>query len=61
VEKGMAGNSVLSYERDLRDFLAFVDKPVENIGYQDVIEYLTLLSDTGLIVSSLARKRAALN
>ena len=61
VEKGMAENSVVSYERDLRDFLAYAQKPVERIDHQEVIEYLTLLSDMGLIVSSLARKRAALN
>lgn len=61
VEKGMAENSVLSYERDVRDFLAWNSMPVENTTCSEVIEYLTLLDEIGLISSSLARKRAALN
>lgn len=61
VEKGMAENSVLSYERDLRDFLGFAEKPVETLTHADVVEYLTLLGETGLTTTSLARKRAALH
>ncbi|NLK50434.1 MAG: tyrosine recombinase [Candidatus Cloacimonetes bacterium] len=61
VEKGMAENSVRSYERDLRDFLAYLQTPVESITHAHVVEYLTLLNETGLISSSLARKRAAIH
>jgi len=61
VEKGMAENSVLSYERDLRDFLGFIDKPLEKVTHLELIEYLSTLSELGLITSSLARKRAAMH
>ncbi len=57
----MAANSVLAYERDLRDFLAYTDLTIENISHKEVVKYLNELSELGLLSSSLARKRASLN
>ncbi|MDP2172197.1 MAG: tyrosine recombinase [Candidatus Cloacimonadaceae bacterium] len=60
VEKGMAENSIESYKRDIRDFLEFCPKAVEQYVADDLVQYLIALSDTGLVSTSIARKRIAI-
>ena len=60
VEKGMAENSVESYSRDVRDFLEYNPQHLYEYTAQDITVYLTDLMETGLINTSVARKRVAL-
>lgn len=61
VERGMAENSILAYERDIRDFLGyFPDKAIDKLDNEDVLDYLLTLQELGLESSSMARKRVAL-
>ncbi len=59
VEKGMAENSVNSYQRDIRDFLQWKIQPIADYNAQDLTAYLAELADVGLVNASLARKRVA--
>lgn len=57
----MAENSILAYERDIKDFLGyFPNKAVEKLENEDVLDYLLTLQELGLQSSSMARKRVAL-
>ena len=57
IECGLAENSLLSYERDLRAFSETmqINKPVPEITGQDIIDYLVRLTEKGLQPSSRAR------
>jgi integrase/recombinase XerD len=60
LEKGLADNSVNSYENDLRRYLRFVTEDVRlndlsGITLSHIEKYLDLLTDLGLLVSSIAR------
>jgi len=56
VEKGLARNTVESYERDLRKYLVYMkDKSHDEITQTDVISYLSHLSSAGLSTPSIAR------
>ena len=59
VEKGMAENSVSSYQRDIRDFLLWKTQPIADYTAQDLTAYLAELAEVGLVNASLARKRVA--
>ncbi|MGC9361967.1 MAG: tyrosine-type recombinase/integrase, partial [Candidatus Syntrophosphaera sp.] len=60
VERGMAENSVESYRRDVLDFLVWKTKSISAYDTRDVTEYLADLMETGLVNTSVARKRVAL-
>jgi integrase/recombinase XerD len=60
VEKGLAANSLVSYERDLRKYFAFLKhKAPDEITQQDVQSFLARLSTAGMAPPSLARCLAA--
>lgn len=60
VEKGLAANSLVSYERDLRKYFAFLKhKAPDEITQQDVQSFLARLSTAGIAPPSLARCLAA--
>ena len=63
IEKGLAGNSLLAYQRDLRRFLAWLDG--QGVSWrecqrQHLQQYLSALRQRGLNESSVARHRASL-
>ncbi len=60
VEKGLSENSVESYLHDINDFANFIDKKVDIIGNNDIINYLVNLQEIGLLNSSIARKRSSI-
>ena len=61
VEKGLAVNSVRSYERDLsRYFNHMKTKQPDEISHQDVVSFLAGLSTAGLSPRSSARNLAAI-
>ena len=60
VEKGLADNSVLSYENDLQRYLTFIRQEihigdVEGITYHHIETYLAELTGIGLAPSTIAR------
>jgi integrase/recombinase XerD len=58
VEKGLAANSVLSYQRDLLDFSAYAQKNDKKLGAlnrEDIRRYLRGLYERGLGARSVAR------
>ncbi len=60
IEKGLTENSLVSYQYDLKDFLEFIVNPAENVTHFEVIEYLSLLQEAGILASSIARKRSSI-
>lgn len=50
----------MGYRRDLDDFFGFCHKDVQTITHEDVVEYLNALQETGLINTSLARRRVSI-
>ncbi|MCB5233841.1 MAG: tyrosine recombinase [Candidatus Cloacimonetes bacterium] len=60
VERGMAENSVVAYETDLRDFFVFNPKEATKYDAEDITSYLLALQEIGLESTSLARKRIAI-
>lgn len=60
VEKGLARNTVQSYERDLRKYVLFLGKRgPDGLSQADVLSFLGHLSDQGMSTPSLARHLAA--
>jgi integrase/recombinase XerD len=60
VEKGLARNTVESYERDLHKYLLFMkDKNHDEITQPDVVSFLSHLSSSGISMPSIARNLAA--
>jgi integrase/recombinase XerD len=60
VEKGLARNTVESYERDLRRYVLFMkNKRPDEITQADVVSFLTRLSSSGISTPSVARSLAA--
>jgi integrase/recombinase XerD len=63
VEKGLAANSIPSYERDLRKFAEFLrnsDLALENTQHEHIRRFLESLYNNGLSARSAARVLAAL-
>ena len=48
VERGMAENSVVAYETDLRDFFVFNPKEATKYDAEDITSYLLALQEIGL-------------
>lgn len=60
VEKGLAQNTIESYDRDLRRYLHFLkDKRLDTIVQADVVAFLAQLSAAGIATPSAARSLAA--
>jgi len=62
VEKGLAGNSITSYRRDLREFSAFLaalGKTVQLVDHSDLRAFLRHLYQRGLRARSVARHLVA--
>ncbi|HXY61378.1 MAG TPA: site-specific tyrosine recombinase XerD [Nitrospirota bacterium] len=60
VEKGLARNTLDSYERDLRKYLNFMkSKRADDISASEVKAFMTWLSSTGISAPSIARCLAA--
>ena len=56
VEKGLSRNTLESYARDLRKYFAFLEnKSPDDIRQQDVLDFLTRLSEEGMAAPSSAR------
>ena len=56
VEKGLSLNTLESYERDLRKYFTFMErKTSDDITQQDVLDFLSHLSEAGMAVPSSAR------
>lgn len=61
VEKGLAQNTVESYERDLRAYLLFMKtKGPEAVTQSDVVSFLAYLASGGISTPSVARSLAAI-
>jgi integrase/recombinase XerD len=61
VEKGLAANSVSSYERDLRRYFSSMQsKAADEISHDDIVSFLADLSATGMSPRSSARSMAAI-
>jgi integrase/recombinase XerD len=61
VEKGLARNTLESYERDLRRYLLFVKaRHPDEVTQGDVVSFMTSLSSGGLSTPSAARSLAAI-
>ena len=60
VEKGLARNTVESYERDLHKYLLFMkDKSHDEITQNDLVSFISHLSSSGISMPSVARCLAA--
>lgn len=65
IERGVAGNTLESYGRDLRRFVLFVEegrgiKDIRKVKPEDIVGYLTQIRDEGLAANSMNRSLAAL-
>lgn len=59
-ERGAARNTLLSYERDLRLFSEFVQKPLDEVGETDFERFFASLAKRGFTTTTAARKLSAL-
>jgi integrase/recombinase XerD len=63
-ERGIAKNTFISYKRDLLDFKIFLQKiKIEElvVTSKDIEQYITLISNNGILPRSINRKISALN
>jgi len=60
VEKGLSINSIESYEHDICDLLSQVEKDIEKITNNDIINFFVTLQEIGLTSSTIARKRSSI-
>jgi len=64
IEKSLAENTILAYERDVRQYIIFlksekVKKP-EKIRRSDILNFVASLSESGLSMTSISRKISAI-
>jgi len=65
VERGLSSNTIISYQRDLKDFTEFIEKNFKGIGvlgieHQHIVKYLSYLSEKGLSSSTMDRRMDSL-
>lgn len=61
VEKGLARNTLLSYERDLRKYAAFIKVATpDTVRQADIVSFLSSRLSAGIATASLARCLAAI-
>lgn len=58
IERGLSTNTVTAYRRDLRQYLTFLDGRPATAG--SVVEFVSMLHESSLAPSTIARKVAAL-
>ncbi|MCL2001294.1 MAG: tyrosine recombinase XerD, partial [Planctomycetes bacterium] len=62
IECGLADNSLVSYERDIRAFASFIgpEKDIPAVSGDDIVSYIAWMADVGLCPKSRARMFVAL-
>ena len=60
MEKGLAQNTILAYERDLIAFFDFFNDKTENISRQNINSYIYFLKEKKYTATSVARKIASI-
>lgn len=60
IERGLSDNTLLSYKRDLRQYLQYIDKVIqkktwEDVNRSDIIGFLYMLKDNGKSAATIAR------
>ncbi len=60
VEKGLSRNTLLSYERDLKRYLAWLGEHPGQVSQQLITAFLAMLSAAGISPASAARSLAAI-
>jgi site-specific recombinase XerD len=65
VERGLSSNTIISYQRDLKDFAGFIDSKYKDLSilqieHQHIAKYLAYLSEKGLSSSTMDRRMDSL-
>lgn len=64
VEKGLSKNTLESYKRDLKQFVAYLRKSeqskIEEISRQNIVSYLMVLREQGKATSTISRSMASI-
>lgn len=64
VEKGLSKNTLESYKRDLKQFIAYLRKSeqrkIEEISRQNIVSYLMVLREQGKATSTISRSMASI-
>ncbi len=60
LEKGLSDNTLESYTNDLVQFMEELDRDVEAIGVEAIVNHLVHLQEIGLAFTSIARKRSTI-
>lgn len=60
LEKGLAPNTILAYERDLIAFFEFFNDKIENISRKNINSYIYFLKEKKYTATSVARKIASI-
>ena len=60
VEKGLSENTISNYLSDIKEFIDYKKKKLEDYNADDILDFLSALSDLGIKNSSIARKRSSL-
>lgn len=64
IERNLAENTILAYERDLKQFIVFMKsekiKKASNVTRMDILNFIASLSDLGLNMTSVSRKISAI-
>ncbi len=60
LEKGLSDNTIESYTNDLVQFMEDVDRDVETLTTEPIVNHLVYLQEIGLAFSSIARKRSTI-
>ncbi len=55
-ERGASNNTLDAYTKDVEQMLSFVNKPIQDITYEDIQRFLRNLKKIGLSPKSIARK-----
>ena len=60
VEKGLSKNSIESYENDICNLLTQINKDIEKITNNDIVNFFVTLQEIGLTNSTISRKRSSI-
>jgi integrase/recombinase XerD len=59
-ERGLSENTVYNYMLDIKQFVEFMDKPLNRVSSQDITRYILHLNECGIGTSSRNRKLSTL-